>query len=210
VDVALAHQAGDAPAVHLSPPAPQFGMHSRDTVGVAGGDVQHGDLVRECVVGRLAGGLALAPSVVEGAGHVQYTAQQNDRIVRLLRMDQPVQRVHRSLSFAKKAVAFFTMAYQGAGPLIRTACPRATSCRRPIAVTSPTSSIPARTTLMREGQQGLAVGRQAPPPAPREASTAPAALCNEPPYTPVQGSRSCALLQVWLSMNTERFSGGGA
>lgn len=46
-DVALAHQAGDALAVHLSPQAPQFGMDARDAVGVAGGDVQHGDLVRE-------------------------------------------------------------------------------------------------------------------------------------------------------------------
>ncbi|MFF5522605.1 transposase [Streptomyces coeruleorubidus] len=41
-----------------------------------------------------------------GAGDHQHPAQQDDRVSRLLRMDQPVQLVHRSFSFTKKAVAF--------------------------------------------------------------------------------------------------------
>lgn len=109
-DVALAHHAGDALAVHPPPWTPQFGVDARDTVGAAGGDVQHRDLVRERVVGGLpdmAGGLALAPRVVGGAGDVPHPAQHNDRVVRLLRMDEPAQLAHRSLSFTKKAVAFF-------------------------------------------------------------------------------------------------------
>src|SRR5690606_32545638 len=66
--------------------------------------------VGERVVGRpalSAGGLALAPGGVGGAGHVQHPAQPDERVVRLLRMDQPVQRGHRSLSFTQKAVALF-------------------------------------------------------------------------------------------------------
>ena len=53
-DVAFAHDAGDALAVHPLPQAPQFGVDARDAIGLPGGDVQHGDLVRERVVGRLA------------------------------------------------------------------------------------------------------------------------------------------------------------
>ncbi len=71
--------------------------------------MQHNDLVRERVVGGLpstAGGLALAPGAGGGAGNLQHPAQQDDRVRRLLRMDQPVQLVHRSFSFARKAVAF--------------------------------------------------------------------------------------------------------
>ena len=50
-DIALAHHAGDALAVHPPSQTSQFGVDARDTVGVTGGDVQDGDLVRECVVG---------------------------------------------------------------------------------------------------------------------------------------------------------------
>jgi hypothetical protein len=59
-DVALAHHAGDALAVHPPPQTPQFGVDARDAVGAAGGDVQHRDLVRERVVGGLPG-LVLQP-----------------------------------------------------------------------------------------------------------------------------------------------------
>jgi hypothetical protein len=45
-DVALAHHAGDALAVHSPARAAQFGVDARDTVGVAVGDLQQGDRVR--------------------------------------------------------------------------------------------------------------------------------------------------------------------
>lgn len=117
-DVALAHHAGDALAVHPSAQAAQFGVDARDAVGVPGSEVHNGDLMRECVVGSLAGtagGLALAPRVVGGAGDLQYSAQQDDRVRRLLRVDQPVQLAHRSFSFTKKAVLDSTGQSNSAG-----------------------------------------------------------------------------------------------
>lgn len=62
-DVALAHDAADALAVHPPSPTPQFGVDARDAVDAAGGEVQHGDLVSEGVVGGqalLAGGFTPA------------------------------------------------------------------------------------------------------------------------------------------------------
>nr|WP_240436992.1 hypothetical protein [Streptomyces sporangiiformans] len=60
-NVALTHHAGDALAVHPPSQAAQFSVDARDTIGLAGGDVQHSDLVREHVVLGLPGTVGTHP-----------------------------------------------------------------------------------------------------------------------------------------------------
>jgi hypothetical protein len=93
VEVAFPHHPGDALAVHAAPRTPQFGGDPRDAVGLAGSDVQHGDLAGERVVSHLAGpagGFAVTPGV-GGAGDCHRTARKGDGMVGLLRVDEPVQ-----------------------------------------------------------------------------------------------------------------------
>ncbi|SEE72128.1 hypothetical protein SAMN05216532_8527 [Streptomyces sp. 2231.1] len=48
--------------VHPSAQAAQFGVDTQDTVSLTGGEVQHGDLVREPVVGGLPSAAGALPS----------------------------------------------------------------------------------------------------------------------------------------------------
>ncbi|MFI6359436.1 hypothetical protein ACIBJF_44215 [Streptomyces sp. NPDC050743] len=66
--------------------------------------LQHGDLVGQGVVSGLlrpSGLLAGQPRVEGGPGRLQQPAQQSNMVGGLLRLDERVHLVHRSLSFAK-------------------------------------------------------------------------------------------------------------
>ncbi len=103
------------PGRTAAPPGPAPGWPwGRGGSGPAGGAVgparvvvDLADTLQQLLVGPLAGGqAAVAPGIEAGTGDAKDPAQQADRVVCLLRRDEPAA-AHRVVSLAKKAAAFF-------------------------------------------------------------------------------------------------------
>src|SRR5919197_2705991 len=104
------YQPGDALAACPHPVVvAQLGVDARSTIGAARGPVELADLLQQLLVGPCPrGGTSLEPGVEATTRDVQDPAQQADRVVSLLRRDEPIP-AHRVVSFAKKAAAFFSI-----------------------------------------------------------------------------------------------------
>src|SRR6266545_2644527 len=103
------------PGRTAAPPGPAPGWPwGRGGSGPAGGAVgparvvvDLADTLQQLLVGPLAGGqAAVAPGIEAGTGDAKDPAQEADRVVCLLRRDEPAA-AHRVVSLAKKAAAFF-------------------------------------------------------------------------------------------------------
>src|SRR5437588_10224812 len=86
----------------------QHGMDAAGAIGTAALAVDRGDPLTEPGVGeRAIRRRPPLPGVEAGAGNAEQPAHQRDRVAGLLRRDDPIQAHRVSLSFAKKAAAFF-------------------------------------------------------------------------------------------------------
>jgi hypothetical protein len=87
----VAHQPGDALAADTDAVRlPKLGVHTRRSVGLERLDEHAPDQFAQLLVGELpTRARARTPGVIAGAGHAEHAAEPGDRVLCLLRLDQP-------------------------------------------------------------------------------------------------------------------------
>jgi hypothetical protein len=111
----------------------QRGMDAASAVGATALAVDDGDPVGEPGVGESAiRRRPPLPGMEAEAGDAKQPAHQRDRVVGLLRRDEPIQAHRVSLSFAKKAAAFFKISRSCSSSSTRRRSSRNSSCSSPV------------------------------------------------------------------------------
>ncbi len=141
----------------------QSGGDARDFVVPPGGDADHRDLGGQGSVHpspRFTGPGSGDPRVVREPGGLHRLAQQRDRVIGLLRADEPAERAHRSLSVAKEAVAFFGISVVFACSAFSFRSHFSSSSQSSAARTAPGSVVLGGAGLLHPAPQGLRADAQ--------------------------------------------------
>ena len=102
----LAHEPSNTLAGDALLTLAQLGVDTRCAIGATAAVVNGPNLLRQCQVGLdTTGWLTMLPSVVTAWGDLQHPTELSDRMLGLLRRDEPIA-AHRVVSLAKKAAAF--------------------------------------------------------------------------------------------------------